>query len=82
MKRKRVYMSYFSFIKEIRDIGFRVNDSIDAFWVYSFKGIELQIYGGYIECGELYPYTLILNGKRVIGNQRCLKYIYEILGGN
>lgn len=86
IKRKRKHMKQNEFFKELKNRGFTCEADWDLLrWTKeNCKNIELITFGGFIEEWEGYPipYTLKLNGKRVIGNQRCLKYIDELLNNN
>lgn len=78
-RRTREYMGYYVFIKELKKRGFVL--SVGDFAHYWRRGtVMVSIAGGYIDdYGDLFPYYLSLNGDRVVGHQRCLKYIDNIL---
>ena len=79
---KRKYMNWFSFCEELEKRGFKWVTDEDWEWDGT-KWVKADIivlcYGGYIEGDELFPYTIMLNDRKVIGNQRCLSYIDKIL---
>ena len=69
-------------IEELKKRGF-LHDNDIGDWVshYRLNNILVVICPAYIDVESEYliPYTLKLNGKRVIGNKRLLKYIDKIL---
>ena len=69
------------FINELKNRGFLYDvDNLYQAHIYIKDNIHIAIYdGGITEDGGLFPYTLYLNHKIVIGNKRCLSYIDEII---
>jgi N-acyl-L-homoserine lactone synthetase len=83
IKRKRKKMKRNEFVAELQKRGFKASVDWDVYvWTNEkYPNIKLLHHDGGIDEWDGYciPYMLKLNGKKVIGNQRCLKYIDELM---